>query len=111
MKYLDLFYSVIGKIFAIGVGIYWYRSLQKPYVVIFYQIIFAFLAETAGTILVEYGKYNTWVFNVFILLELYLTSYAGLLLIPKKIHRYFYFSTGIVTVIWGIQVQPRHSIK
>src|SRR5690606_19692805 len=50
-------------------------------------------------------QYNTWLFNSYMLVELVMTSGAGIFLIPnKKIHKYIYTAIAGVTIIWISQI-------
>lgn len=99
---------ILGKIVAILLGFYYYKFLSDAYRLILYQVIVALLCESFARYLVVSHPYrynNLWVFNLYLLCEMWLDGMAGRLLIRNNIIKQAVFYTLLgLTVLWGVNI-------
>ena len=99
-------YFLAGKLFALIVGVYYFRYLSRPYKLVLYLIAIASFCESYGYYIGEHLKErNLWIFNCYILIEVWLMGIAAIYLInTNEIKKIFLGLLIISTVIWGINI-------
>jgi hypothetical protein len=103
---MALYISIwIGKAFNLAVGGYYFRRLPFPYRLVFYLTAVALLFECYGFYLGPHlHRNNSWLFNIYILLDAWLMGTAAIYLMNIR-KRYFFFGTLVVeTVIWLVNI-------
>lgn len=98
----SLLLILAGKIIAIVIGLCFFKFLSKPYRLILVQVIFALLCEWGAQFIVKhYHRNNIWVFNIYLLVEVWLIGLAGRLLLRNKLIQKFVLPVLILaTLIW-----------
>jgi len=79
--------SVVSIVVSIAVGIYSWQYLTLPFKLVFFQLVCGLTAETIGKILAAHDHNNTFLFNIYLPIELWFIGVAGILLTKNKIHR------------------------
>ncbi len=102
---MPILLALPGKIFALGVGIYYWARLPLLYRLIFLQVAMAFITESVGGYLGFQHKHNLWIFNLYNLSDLVLTGWCGRLLLNR--YKYSYVVTyflAFLIVWWVIEI-------
>jgi hypothetical protein len=111
----DLLFTILGKIVAIFIGLYFIRRLSLAYRLILIQVFIAIITELAGSYIAHVlNQHNIWLFNYYWLADMWLTGLAGYLLISNKhLKKWVPRLLIIATAIWvttvitnGIDKQP-----
>lgn len=91
-----------GKIIAIAIGIYYFKFLPNPYRYILAQVVLALLCEWGAELFVKhYHRNNIWIFNWYLLAEVWLNGLAGKQLLKNKlIQKVVIPVLVLITLIW-----------
>ena len=102
----SLFFFLPEKIFAIIIGAVYFKRLPTPYKLVFYLIIIASIFESYGYYISQYThKTNAWVFNFYIIVEVWLLGIAAIYLSRGVTIRKVFFSLLVVnSAIWVIDI-------
>lgn len=102
----SLLIIIAGKIIAIIAGIYFFKFLSIPYRLIFYQVILALFCESiAKHIAREYHSNNIWIFNWYLLFEMWLNGLAAKFLLRNKtLQKSILYTLGFLTALWILNV-------
>ena len=93
---------LIGKIFALILGGYYFRILSNPYKIVLFLTGIATISETSG----YYISYilhdsNAWLFNIYMILEVWLMGLAAFYLIQNTISKYILITLILTnTAFW-----------
>ena len=103
---LDLFYILIGKLFALITGGYYFRFLSLPYKLVLFLIAIAASFECSGYyIAMHLHEPNSWLFNLYILIDVFFMGSAAILLIDnRKTRRLFMVFIFIDSIIWIMDI-------
>lgn len=98
------FYFIFSAIIiALVVGLFVVHKLSIPYCVFLLQVLTALIFESIGTYIGLLSKQNnTWVFNIYMLLEMVLLGIAGSLFLERSIRVYPLFVFGIMLILWMV---------
>lgn len=100
-----LVFSVVDKVLILSIAIYYARYLSTAYWLIVLQVAIAIFCDSYGKYLVYHNQYNTWLYNYYMLAELWLTGSAAVYFIKKKILKQgVLFALLLVNMIWIIEV-------
>lgn len=103
MQYL--FFVISGKIISLLVGVFVFRYLPISYRLIFAQVFLALISECLGELLIKFHRYNSWVFNLHNLADMWLTGGAAMLLLGKSaFRRSIPYLLTFLTGIWAINI-------
>jgi len=104
----SLFIIVIGKILAILFGLYYFKSLSIAFRLILFQVVLALICESfARYLLIRHSFHynNLWIFNWYLLCEMWLAGLAGKSLISNKIiKRIIPYLLIALTVLWAVNI-------
>jgi hypothetical protein len=91
-----------GKLFAISAGVYYFKYLSKAYRLVLFLIAIALSCEFYGYYLSYHLKqHNAWLFNIYMLIEVWMMVGAALYLINNGKIRLVFFSALIInSVFW-----------
>jgi hypothetical protein len=82
---LLLFYFLIGKVFAIITGLYFFRSLTRAYRLTLLLTLVATIVEVVGYYLhAQLRQNNVWLFNYYMIFEVWMLGLASLYLVKNK---------------------------
>jgi len=96
---------ILGKILTLVVGWYYFKYLPTPYKLIFYLTAVALCSEGYGFYIANILREpNGWLFNSYILLEVWLSGIAAIKLMNLKTKNIFFILLGIQTLFWTISV-------
>ena len=71
----------LGKFFSLFIGGYNFRYLPRPYKIVLLLIAIASLCEGYGYYIFKYlHRSNAWMFNIYIVLEIWLLGIAAIFL-------------------------------
>ena len=101
-----LLYFLIGKLFTVVVGAYYYKYLTRPYRIVFYLTGIALLVELYGYYLNAILKVqNAWLFNLYMPVEVWMLGVAGLFLVSNKnLRKIFLLAMALNTGIWMFNI-------
>ena len=101
-----LFYFLLGKLFALIAGGYYFKYLSPPYRLVVYVIAVAAFCESYGYYIVKHlHEYNSWVFNYYIMAEVWMMGLAAVYLVTNyKLKRMFYLLMVAASAIWIINI-------
>ena len=94
-----------GKVFNLATGGYYFRSLPLPYKLVLFLTAAALLFECYGYYLgVHLHKGNSWLFNIYILVDAWVLGVAAIYLMNVS-KKYLFFAALIAhTIIWCVNV-------
>lgn len=97
-----LFYVGVVQVIALIIGLYFSKRLNGLYLFFLLQLILAVVFEAYGFYInIVLGKYNLWLFNIYILLEISLLTLAYTVLSKNKITNIFTaISLVMLVVFW-----------
>ncbi len=98
---LILFYFLLGKLFTIIVGFVFFKSILRPYKFVLCLVIIATICEMYGYYLSHIHKPNFWLFNLYMLFEIWFMGIAAIYFVDKKnIKKLFLLLLVISSIIW-----------
>jgi|GEM_PF-1243620 len=111
----SLLVIIAGKLIALIIGIFCFKFLFRALKIIFIQVFVALLCECYAKYLVVSFNHssinnlhiynNTWVFNIYMLIEFILLSLAGRLLLGTKLFRIGIPVVIVLqTILWGVNI-------
>ncbi len=101
---MHLFLALIGKVFAIIIGLRYFKEFTVWYKLIFFQVVIAAICESYGYYLIQLKQYNAWLYNLYYLPEFWLLGIAVGKLSLRKRYVLVYFIIGLGTLIWSWNV-------
>jgi hypothetical protein len=103
---LQLLLFLAGKFFALIAGSIYFKSLSRPYKLVFYLTAIAAVVEGYGFYIYSVLKQpNIWLFNFYLIIEVWLMGLAAIYLINnKKIRIIFYALLAITTIVWLLNI-------
>lgn len=105
---------MVGKLFAFFWGVYYFRKLLLPYKFVLLANIIAMLCESYGYYLYHYlhQKNNLWLFNDYIITELWLMGLAAIFFLQNKTLTQFFSALMIgISVFWYFNVRAVSNIQ
>lgn len=103
-----LFMVVGGIITTTLIGVVYYKRLPKAFKLVLCQVILALICESLAKYLIVSHSYrynNLWIFNIYLLGEIWLNGIAGRMLINNKtIKKVIPFLLAGLTVLWSINI-------
>ncbi len=102
-----LLYALIGKVLAIGVGIYTFGRLSIPFKLTLILTFVAFVAECVGYYVSHYlHSQNVWLFNLYMLIEVWLAGATAILLLNNKKIKVLFAGLMLVHfAFWIVSIQ------
>ena len=95
----------LGKIFNLGMGGYYFRSLPLPYRLVFYLTALALLFECYGFYLGPHlHRDNSWLFNIYTLIDAWFMGIVAVYLVDNKRKYFFFVALAAETIIWILNV-------
>jgi hypothetical protein len=103
------FYVLPGYFFCLITGIIYFKHLPKSYRLVFYLFLMAMLCEACGYYLAHYlHRWNWWVFNLYMQLEVWFMGCAALYLVAQRTIRIFFLSVIFFnTAVWSAEIMMK----
>jgi len=97
-------YYLAGKLFALIVGLIYYKYLPRTYKLVLCLIAIASFCESYGYYIGHHLKeHNAWIFNFYMLIELWIMGLAAYFIVKNNRIKIFFVSLLVTnTVIWVI---------
>lgn len=99
-----LFPVILPKIIALLIGCYYFRYLSEPYRIILYLIVAGILFETAGYFIGHYYQVNLWLFNIYMLVEVFMYCYAAKYFLPRSVSKVLPWLVAGDVAVWIYQI-------
>lgn len=101
-----LVYFLIGKITALSIGIYYFKSLPRAYRLVLYFIGITILFESLGYYIAVYlNMHNSWLFNIYILTDVWMMGLAAINLVAKRNLKLFFWILVLAsTILWVVYI-------
>lgn len=100
---LHFYFIFFAIIIALVVGLFLFQRLSILYRVFLLQVLTALIFESMGAYIGLFSKQNnTWIFNIYMLIEMTLLGIAGSFLLDKSIRIYTLSAFGIMQLLWII---------
>lgn len=101
-----LLYFLLGKVFALTAGAYYFKWLPRPYRLVLYLTAIAIFCEWYGFYLHKYLKeQNAWLFNLYMPIEVWLMGIAGIYFLQNKnTKKFFIFLLFLNSIIWIVSL-------
>ena len=101
----------IGKFFALFIGTYKFKYLPLPYKLILLLIVIGSFCEFYGYYIFKYAhKPNAWLFNLYMIVEVWLLGIAAIYLTSNKTIKNIFLSLLILNSIAWITIITTNSI-
>lgn len=99
-------YVLPGKLFAIIVGLYYFRFLPRPYKLVLMLIALAFFFESYGAYTGGYlHRPNSWLFNLYMLIDSWFMGVAAIYLVAeRKIKNLFFALLAGYSIMWIVDI-------
>lgn len=95
----------IGKIFALIVGLYYLTQLTRSYKLVLLLLPVAIFCETYGLYIAVHHRDNAWLFNFYLIIEVWLMGLAALFFVRNKnVQGIFLLLLIIETLIWTVNL-------
>lgn len=104
---------VITKLSLVFAGVSYYKKISAAYKLVVWHGAISLLAEIIGYVISSYKLHNTWVFNIYVLLDYTLMGYAALLLMNKaRFNSVLYYIWSILPffLFWDIYEHSIYSL-
>lgn len=96
---------LIGKLITLAIGMYYFKCLPNPYKWVFFLTAIALFCECVGYYLgVRLHKPNAWLFNIYLLFDIWMMGTAAIYLMNFKKNVYFFVALLGYTIVWVISV-------
>jgi hypothetical protein len=101
-----IIYLLITKLFPVFIGLWFFKHLPFPYRIVLVLVVVAALTESVGFYISHYlRKHNVWLFDYYMVCEVWLMGTAAIFLITnKKARKLFVFLMILNTIFWFVIV-------
>ena len=108
---MSLFF-LVGKLFALTIGCYYFRVLPKPYKLILIVVLLATFCEGYGFYMNYYLhiKNNLWLFNLYMFFEAALLGIAAIYLVKNRRIKFIFLLLLVVNASIWCEVIHIHTV-
>ena len=99
---MSVYFYLLGKVFALIIGLCYFRFLGKSYKIILLLVAIASICESYGYYLTHFLLMsNAWLFNLYMIIEVWLMGAASIYLIDNRtLKKVFFFGILLNTIVW-----------